>query len=120
MALFGELYHLEPNLKITYIARRNSKVFADLARAYPKVTVVNLPYSILGALKTILPLFKKRSVVIAPPPRDVHPFIIKLLSLAFYLRGDEVVGFKDKPAKSTSRDITTRASWHPFNKTVRY
>lgn len=94
-SLFAEIIHQMPHLKILYLVRRNASFIADLAKAYPAITVIPIPQSPFYALKAILPSFAHRSVVIAPPPWGVRPFILKVLSSLFILRGDYVIAFKD-------------------------
>jgi hypothetical protein len=94
-SLFAEITRAKPNLKIRYLVRRNAPFITDLARAYPAITVIPIPSSPLGALKAVLPLFATRSIVIAPPPWGVRPFVLKVLSFFFKLRGDRVIAFQD-------------------------
>jgi ADP-heptose:LPS heptosyltransferase len=95
LAALSEALERDPALRVTYLARRNAPLIAQLASATPRVCVVEVPYAPLGALKVVLPLFAGRRIIIAPPAWNVHPLVIKLLSLALRLRGDEVVGFDD-------------------------
>ena len=94
-SLFAEITREMPHLKIKYLVRRNALSIADLTKAYPAITVVDVPTSPLGALKKVLPLLVRRSVVIAPPPWGARPFILKILSFLFILRGDRVIAFAD-------------------------
>jgi ADP-heptose:LPS heptosyltransferase len=112
VALFAELIEKVPQIKILYVVRRNTKAIAELAQAYPSIIITPLPYAPVPALKAVLGLLKKRSIVIVPPARVIHPLVIKVLSALFVLRGDRVIGFHD-----TLRDPT---KWHPYSKVIAY
>lgn len=94
-SLFAEALERNSDLTITYVVRRNAGLIAELTEAYPRIDVVAVPRSVIGAFKFVLPLLKERSIVVAPPAWDVHPLLIKLLALLFRVRGDTVVGFAD-------------------------
>jgi ADP-heptose:LPS heptosyltransferase len=105
-SLFAEITREMPHLKILYLVRRNASFIADLARAYPAITVIPISSSPLKALKAILPLFALQSTVIAPPPWGARPFILKILSFLFILRGDTVIAFQD------------RGMWQPYSAVI--
>jgi ADP-heptose:LPS heptosyltransferase len=94
-SLFAEIIRGTPDIKITYLVRRNAPFIAGLVAAYPEVIVVPVPQSPFDALKATLPLFKERAVVIAPPPWGVRPLSLKLLSFIAKLRGDKIIAFDD-------------------------
>jgi ADP-heptose:LPS heptosyltransferase len=108
MSLFAEIIHARPDIQILYLVRRNAPFIADLARKYPAVTVIPVPYAPLGALFAVLPVLLRRSAVIVPPAWGVHPRILKLLAVLCVLRGDRVVGFKDK------------AAWQPYSALIKH
>jgi ADP-heptose:LPS heptosyltransferase len=112
MALLGEATEKSPQLRVQYVVRRNASAIAELARAYPAVTITPLPYAFLPAVKATLGLLAKKSIVIVPPARDVHPHIIKILALLFMVRGDLVIGFRD-PVRDPTK-------WHPYTKFIIY
>ncbi|MCR4276183.1 MAG: hypothetical protein NUV90_02270 [Candidatus Parcubacteria bacterium] len=94
-SLFAEITREMPHVKIAYLVRRNAPFIAELVKAYPAITVIPVSSSPLGAFKAILPLFATQSIVIAPPPWGARPFILKILSFLFILRGDRVIAFAD-------------------------
>ena len=94
-SLFAEILRHQPEMKIQYLVRRNAPFIANLAAAYPAITIIPIPNAPLGALKALLPIFKHRAIVVAPPSWGVHPKVIKMLMLVLRLRGDEVVGYED-------------------------
>ena len=96
MSLFAEVSRKSPELKIVYVLRRNASFIAQLAEPYPSVKITPLPYAPLSAFRTVLTLLKQRSIVIVPPPRKTHPLIIKVVAALCRLRGDKVIGFRDK------------------------
>lgn len=111
VSLFGEALQKNSDLKITYLVRRNASAIAELCEAYPAITVQPLPYAPMPAFMVVCELLKKRSAVVVPPARVVHPKVIKLLAVLFMLRGDRVIGFQDP------RDHT---KWHPYHTLIHY
>ncbi len=112
LSLFAEIIECNPDIHIDYLVRRNAEAIAGLARPYPAVTIRSIPFSSLGALRVLLPLFKYRAVVIAPPPWSARPRILKILSFLFKLRGDYVIAFED--------DRFSDGKWHPYNVTIKH
>jgi ADP-heptose:LPS heptosyltransferase len=108
MSLFGEMSIFNPSIQIFYLVRRNFERISELSEAYPNVRVIHLPQSPIQALQTVLPLLFKKTVLLTPPPRGPHPIFIKILAFIFKLRGNPVLGFKDK------------GEWQPFNKVRSY
>jgi ADP-heptose:LPS heptosyltransferase len=95
LSLFAEIIRNAPDTKIHYLVRRNATAITDLATAYPEVIVIPIPNNPIGALRALLPIFKHRAIVVAPPSWGVHPKVIKFLAALFRLRGDTVLGFED-------------------------
>jgi ADP-heptose:LPS heptosyltransferase len=95
-SLFAEILRYQPDMQIHYLVRRNAPFIANLAAAYPSVTIIQIPDNPIGALRALLPIFKHRATVVAPPSWGVHPKVIKILVAALRLRGDSTVGFEDE------------------------
>lgn len=107
-SLFAEALERQSNLHIQYVVRRNARLIAELASAYPQIEIVAVPRNFIGMLAAVAPLFRYSAIVVAPPAWDVHPFIIKLLAILFRVRGDIVIGYDDK----------TR--FQPWSRTISY
>lgn len=95
-SLFAEMTRKMPHLEIKYLVRRNASFIAELVKAYPAITVTSIPSSPFGALKAVFPFLVHRSIVIAPPPWGARPFVLKVLSFLFMVRGDRVIAFADE------------------------
>ena len=95
ISLFAEVLRHAPDAEIQYLVRRNAAFIIDLAAAYPNIKVISVPNSSIGALAAVVPLFKRRATMIAPPAWGVHPTVIKLLAVLFRVRGDTLLGFED-------------------------
>jgi ADP-heptose:LPS heptosyltransferase len=104
VSIFGEAISKNPGLHISYVMRRNASAARELSAAYPEISVVHLANSPLLALQRMVPLLKKRAVVMLPPPRDTHPLIVKVLGFIFMLRGSTVISFDDQSAWLPSTD----------------
>ncbi len=94
-SLFAEITSRDSSIRIKYLIRRNAAFISELTKAYPAITAIPVSSSPFSALKAVLPLFVRRSIVIAPPPWGKRPLILKILAFLFFLRRDVVVAFDD-------------------------
>lgn len=110
LSALAEFLEREPEGRVTYLARRNATIIADLARAYPRIQVVPIPKNPFNAFALIVRLFVSgRYVVIVPPTPGTHPKEIKSIATLFRcMPGNRVVGMLD------------RGSWQPYTHTVVY
>ncbi len=95
LALFDDVLSVEKDAKFLVITRRNTKLIADLARAYPQVEV----REIAGNLRSIplyLYVFTKRWTLLALGVALHYSFQIKCFFFALGISGNRTVGLDDR------------------------
>jgi ADP-heptose:LPS heptosyltransferase len=113
-SLFAELLEKNPHLRIVWAEQRNAEALADIAKAYPAITVVSIPDNQGEACAIIDAHLKNKSkkpVVVVPPIIAVtgnasQPVHITNLAKIYEIRGDKVIEFRHPTRDPTWRHLS--------------
>jgi ADP-heptose:LPS heptosyltransferase len=110
LSVLAEFLEREPEGKVTYLARRNAPLISDLASAYSRICVMQIPKNPFNACMYVAGLFLRGNyIVVVPPTPGKHPREIKIVAALFKLMpGNTVIGMRDN------------GTWQPFNRMVDY
>ena len=96
LALFNDVLTIEPEATLLVLTRRNVGLIRDLARAYPQITVQEIPGG-AAAIPFFTRLLMRRWVLLTLGVSGVYSMRLKLFFLALrFIPGNRTVGFNDR------------------------
>lgn len=102
-ALFDDILALQPTARFVVLARNGVPLIRDIMRAYPQVSVREIPNG-WHALPLFASLFAKRCTFLALGVAGKYSLRLKLFFLLLSLRpGNYTLGFNDRESGQTSR-----------------
>ncbi len=111
LALCAEIHDLEPERRFVVIARRNAGLIADMAAAYPCVTVVPIEKSLRGILTLVWQSFRRPVIALMPAVFGKSWFLNT--GVLFYL-------LSMRPGTQTFGLIERATDRHPYRKGIAY
>ncbi len=112
VAFFDDILRVRPDATFTVLTSRNAAVIRDLCRAYPSITVVEIPSRLAAVPAFLFNIFRKRWIVLMPGVAHYYSTQLKIFFLVLYcFPWITSIGFGD---------IRKRFGWLPFHTVLHF